>query len=102
VGIGTGAVGSYIVARKAAVCVTVRQATIAEQSLPEQETPRVLVARGRNRHNRLLTAAGLTGWRLRDRRRGRVEANDSQQEVHNTAPAYRRNCQQRLRRGSVK
>src|SRR5581483_6667037 len=78
VGIGTGAVGSYIVARKTTVCIIVRQTTIAEQSLPERQTLWVLGTRGGNGGNRLLARTGLADWRLSCDGRYGVKANDSQ------------------------
>ena len=89
-GIGTGAVGSYIVARRTTVCVAVRQAPVTEQSLSEQQTLWVLGRRGGDRRDRLEVGAGLEGWRLSSRRRGGVEANERQQEIRDPAPAYGR------------
>ena len=65
-----------------------RQATITEQFLPEQETMRVLGARGRNRRDRLLAWVDLTDGRLSDGWRGRVEADDDQQETRGDGPTH--------------
>ena len=40
------------------MCIIMRQTTITEQSFSEQHALRVLVARGRNRRDRLLAGAG--------------------------------------------
>ena len=78
-GIGTGAVGSYIVAGSTTVCVVMRQTTITEQSFPERLALRLLGARRRNRPDRLLALSWIANWRLSGRRQSRAEACYEQQ-----------------------
>ena len=96
VGVAAGPVRSYIVARRTAARVIMRQAPVAKQSLSERQTPSVLGGRRRDWRNRFLTGAGLRGWRLRGRRRSRVETDERQQEARHPAARRRRDRCRRI------
>jgi hypothetical protein len=67
-----------------------RQTPVAKQSFPERQTSSVLGGRGRDWRDRFLTSAGLKSWRVRDRRRSGVEADERQQEARYPATGHGR------------
>ena len=88
VNIGAGTIALYIVARRTTVCIIVRQTLVAEQSLSEQRTLRILRVRRRNWRDGFLAGGGLKSWRLSVRWRDRVKAKERQQETYEAAGIY--------------